>query len=474
MTSSILFVEPPKDYWFLMGEYLPPPTILLVLAAYVERELPDMEVKVIDCQAEKKSWDYIQRVIESMSPSFVATSGFTCNAYVCARGAQMAKGASQDIVTIVGGQHFTAVAEESLRDFPEIDYIVRGEGELTLVELIKTVREGGDMGKVQGLALRNNGEIINTPDRPLIENLDDLPYPAYHLIEKNMDRYHFALMAGKKKYLILEGGRGCTLKCSFCTQWRHWQGRWRTKSPRRIAEEMEFLHKTYGGVFLWLTDDNFEYRKRGMGLWEELRKRDFTDDINWFFQARTDDISNNPELVGKMREVGNNWILIGVENDSPEVLKYFKKGARVGDSMKAVKTLKERDVFAQAMMVIGSRQDTTESIERLRQFSFDLDSDLNVYTTLTPFPGTEVFDEARENGWLEEQNYANYDMSHAIMPTETLSRKDVQEELFQCYREFYGSAVRNIRGIFSKNEIKRRAYRHMAGQKVLKTLRSLI
>jgi anaerobic magnesium-protoporphyrin IX monomethyl ester cyclase len=474
MTSSMLFVEPPKDYWFLMGEYLPPPTALLVLAAYVEREIPDIEIKVIDCQAENKSWDYIKSVIESMSPSFVATSAFTCNAYVCARVAEMAKKANEETVTIVGGQHFTAVADESLRNFPEIDYVVKGEGELTLVELIRTVLEGGDIGQVRGLALRNNGEIVHTPDRPLIENLDDLPYPAYHLVEKNTDKYHFSVMAGKKRYLILEGGRGCTHKCSFCTQWRHWKGKWRTKSPKRIADEMEFLHKRYGGIFLWLTDDNFDYRKRGQGLWEELRKRDFIDDINWFFQARTDDILNNPDLVGKLQEVGNSWILIGVENHSPDILKYFKKGIRASESGKAMKILRDNNVFAQAMMIIGTRQDTAESIERLRKFSTDIDSDLNIYACLTPLPGTDVYEEAKRNGWIEDDNYTNYDMAHAIMPTETLSRKEVQEELFKCYREFYGSATRNIKGIFSKNEIKRRAYRHMAGQKVLRTLRSLI
>jgi anaerobic magnesium-protoporphyrin IX monomethyl ester cyclase len=309
----------------------------------------------------------------------------------------------------------------------------------------------------------------------LIENLDTLPYPAYHLIEKNMDRYHFTMMAGKNtKYMILEGARGCTHKCSFCTQWRHWGGRWRTKSPKRIADEMEFLHNKYGGQFLWLTDDNFDYRKRGKGIWEELRKKDFIDDVNWFFQARTDDIANNHDLVGKLREVGNNWILIGVENNSPDILKYFKKGIKVSDAGKAVATLRENNVFAQAMMVIGARQDTAETIERLRRFSFDLDSDLNIYTCLTPFPGTAVYDEAKKNGWLEDTNWANYDMAHAIMPTETLTRSEVQEELFECYNEFYGSTVRNIKGIFSKNEIKRRAYRHMAGMKVLKTLRSMI
>ena len=127
MISRILFVEPPKDYWFVMGEYLPPPTTLLILAAYVEREISDLEIDVLDCQAERKGWDDVEKHIASTNPSIVAVSGFTCNAYACARVAEIAKRVNIDIVTIVGGLHFSQVPEESLADFPEIDYIIRGE-----------------------------------------------------------------------------------------------------------------------------------------------------------------------------------------------------------------------------------------------------------------------------------------------------------------------------------------------------------
>ncbi|UCD92937.1 MAG: cobalamin-dependent protein, partial [Methanobacteriota archaeon] len=223
MVSKILFVEPPKDYWFLMGEYLPPPTGYLILAAYIERELPDMEIEVLDCQAERKGWKDIENRIESFGPHMVATSGFTCNAYVCARVAEIAKQVDRNIVTVIGGQHFSAVADESLKEYPEIDYIVRGEGETAVVELIKTLREGKSVDRVGGLSFRHNGEIVRTQPQQLIEDLDTLPYPAYHLVEKNLDKYHFTMMAGKKtRYMILEGSRGCTHRCSFCTQWRHW------------------------------------------------------------------------------------------------------------------------------------------------------------------------------------------------------------------------------------------------------------
>ena len=473
--SKILFVEPPKDYWFLMGEYLPPPTGLLVLAAYVEEKVPDMEIEITDCQAERKDWKGVKKDIESHLPSIVAASGFTCNAYACAKVAEMAKNVNDDIVTIVGGQHFSFTAEESLNDFPEIDYIVRGEGEETLVELIRTLKGEKEISGVKGLSFRHNGKIIHTPPRPLIENLDTLPYPAYHLVEKSIKNYHFSMMAKKNtRYMILEGSRGCNHRCSFCTQWNHWGGLWRTKSTKRIVDEMEYFYDRFDGGFLWLTDDNFRYDKRAKDLWKELKTRKFTDDITWFFQARTDDISGNADMVSKLREVGNNWILIGIENNSPEILKDFKKKVKVDDAFRAVKILNDNDIFSQTMFVIGSRKDSTKSIEKLRQFSLDLGVGLAIYTILTPYPGTEIYETAKRKGLIEDTNFAHYDMIHAIMPTETLSRREVQEELYACYKAFYGSVSQNISGFFSKNETKRRVHRHMAGKRVLGNLRNLI
>ncbi|MEE9440945.1 MAG: radical SAM protein, partial [Candidatus Thermoplasmatota archaeon] len=278
--SKILFVEPPRNYWFVMGEYLPPPTSLLILAAYIERELPDIEIEILDCQGEQISWDGLEKSIESYDPSIVITSGFTCNAYTCARTAEIAKTVDEGIVTIVGGIHFSSVPEESLIDFPEIDYIVRGEGELTLVDLIKTLRSRKNVRPVKGISYRHNGKITHTPSRPLIKNLDLLPYPAYHLVEKHLSKYHFSMMAGKNtRYMVLEGGRGCNYRCTFCTQWKHWGGIWRTKSIKRIADEIEFLNETYGGVFLWFTDDHFKFSARGKSLYKELKHRRCKDDI---------------------------------------------------------------------------------------------------------------------------------------------------------------------------------------------------
>ncbi|MGQ9718265.1 MAG: hypothetical protein ACUVWK_00185 [Nitrososphaerales archaeon] len=109
----------------------------------------------------------------------------------------------------------------------------------------------------------------------------------------------------------------------------------------------------------------------------------------------------------------------------------------------------------------------------MREFANEIDPDLAIFMILTPFPGTEVYKSAQINGWIEDHNWSNYDMVHAIMPTEHLSRGEAQEELYECYRSFYGSFGRRLKGIFSKNELKRRTYRYLAGQSVLNQLKNL-
>ena len=473
--TRVLFVEPPRISWFLMGDHVAPPAPLLVLAGYLRREMPDIEVEVLDCVAERKDWDGIRKAIESSKPSIVVSSGFTTNAYTCVRAAEIAKTVDSSIVTIVGGSYFSFMSEESLKDYQVIDFVVRGEGEETLVDLVRSLRAGKGAAGVKGVSYRSNGGIVHNPERPLIADLDSLPYPAYDLVEGNIKRYHFTLMTSRDTpYLLLEGSRGCAHKCSFCTQWRHWQGTYRMKSAKRVADEIEHLNETFGGVFLWFTDDNFEYSRRAGPLWEELRHRKCKDDIMLFLQARTDDVAANPDMVHKMRDVGNYWVLMGVESHSDERLKEFRKGIMASDAAKAVRTLNDNDIFSQAMFVCGSRNDTRESIEAQRQFSLDLGTDLAIYTVLTPFPGTALFEIGKQNGWIEDFNFTNYDMVHAIMPTETLTTNELQRELFNNYRAFYGSYMKGIAGVFSRKKLKRNVYRHMASQHVLRKLRGLV
>jgi len=471
----ILFIEPPKDIWFVMGEYVPPPFGIIQLAAYLEREVKNVEIEIVDCNAQQIDWKEIEKKIESINPEIVASSALaTCNAYLVARTLGTAKKVNPKVVTVAGGQHFTANAQESLEAYPEIDVIVRGEGELTLADIVKKAPKKSAFTQINGISFRHNGKILHNPPQPLIKNLDDLPYPGYHFVKDIVHKYHFAAMAGHDApYALVEGSRGCPHNCIFCSQWKHWQGTWRKKSPQRIADEMRFCYQNYGSRFVWLTDDNFGFGKETSELADGIIQRGIAEDLMWFMQARCDDVVKGKDFLPKMRKSGLRWVLLGVESPHQSTLEAFRKSVTAKDAKEAVKLLKENDIFAHAMFMIGERKDTAKSIAELREFANELDPDLAIFAILTPFPGTELFEEAKRNGWIEDFNWSNYDMIHAIMPTETLSRREVQEELYKCYRSFYGSLSRRLSGLFSGNELKRRIYLYMATRGIIRQLRTL-
>jgi anaerobic magnesium-protoporphyrin IX monomethyl ester cyclase len=472
----LLLVEPPKDIWFIMGDYLPPPYGIIQLGAYVEHELPEVTVEVLDCNAKQIDWDHLKKHIQETKPDIVASSSLaTCNTYQVARTLQTAKNADPNIFTITGGPHFSFLSNECLREYPEIDAIVRGEGEVTITELIKRRIQGQPLDNVLGLTFRNNNSIIKNPDRPLIKDLNTLPFPGYHLVKDTVHLYHFKALGGNyTPYALIEGGRGCPHKCTFCTQWRHWCGKWRTKTPSRIADEMEYIYKEFGSRFVWLTDDNFGPGERGENLADELLKRDLGDDLIWFIQMRCDDLVNIKDSLPKLKKAGLQWVMMGIESPLEDQLERYRKGIESSDAIEAVKLLHENNIFTHTMFIIGDRKDTHETIENTRRFVDYLDPDFVIFTVLTPFPGTEVYDHAKAEGWIEEDNLYYYDMAHAVMGTETLSRRELQEELYLCYNHFYGSWWRRIKGMLSSNDLKRRINWHMAGRGLLVQLKNLI
>ncbi|MBP1945401.1 B12-binding domain-containing radical SAM protein [Methanobacterium petrolearium] len=454
---------------------MPPPLGILQLAAYLESKNTEWDIKVLDSQAENFGWSKLQRYIESAMPDVIVSSALaTCNTFTILRTIEIAKKVNPDIKTVVGGQHFTALADESLKNYPEIDFVVRGEGEVTLYQLVKSLDEETSLLDVKGLSFRNNDEIINNPPRPLISNLDDLPFPGYHFVEEHMKKYNFKMMAYKGAgYALVEASRGCPHKCTFCSQWEHWSGKWRSKSPKRIADEMEHIYSEYGTTFLWLTDDNFGLGKRTANVCDELINRGISEDVTWFLQARSDDIIKHQDNLPKMRKAGNYWIMAGLERHDDNVLDNYNKGIRASDSKLSMDILKKNDIFSQATLITGDRQDSHESLQKLRDYVNYVDPDIAIFMILTPFPGTALYKTAHKNDWLEDDNWANYDMVHAVMPTEHLTRSEVQEELYMCYRSFYGSMKRRIGGVLSRNKFKRQTYRYMAGQGLLQALRGL-
>lgn len=472
----MVFVEPPKDPWFLMGEYVAPPLGILTLAAFLETRNETVEIEVVDCQLERLDWNGLKKRLESFNPEIVVPSSMgTCNALKVLKTANLAKEVNPNSTTLAGGQHFTALAEESLTKYSNLDIIIRGEAEQTLVELSTAIEAKTSFAKIKGISFRHDGRVFHTPDRPLIKDLNTLPYPAYHFVKDHAKRYFYELMGGKDKpFAIVEGARGCFHDCLYCSQWRFWSRCRRTKSPKRIADELEYLFKEYGFRLFWLADDDFGLGKRIEELSDEIIQRNLQHSIEWFIQARCDDIIKSKNLLGKMRKAGNIWILLGLDSPNANFLKFFRRtGFTTSDAKEAINLLRENDIISQATFIIGEQKDNHESIKALIEYADHVDPDLATFMTLTPFPGTEVYENAKHNEWIQDTNWENYDMIHAIMPTDFLTREEVQKELYNCYRNYFGSFNRIYQGILSKNPIKKRTYKYMFRKALLTSLENL-
>ena len=210
----------------------------VTLAAYLEKEIKNIQLEILDCNAEKVDWKKLEGRISEFNPDVVASASLaTYNTYAVVKTLEIAKRMAPKALTVTGGQHFTATAQDSLQLYPEIDVIIRNEDEQTLVELVKAHQRGAGFQNIAGISFRNDGKVVHNPSRALIENLEDLPFPGYHLVKDYMPKYHFSVMAGKRApYALIEGARGCNHQCTFCTQWRHWQGCWRLKPAKLIAD----------------------------------------------------------------------------------------------------------------------------------------------------------------------------------------------------------------------------------------------
>jgi anaerobic magnesium-protoporphyrin IX monomethyl ester cyclase len=341
-------------------------------------------------------------------------------------------------------------------DYPEIDYVVVGEGEITLLELVKALRNGHDLSKIKGIAFRQGKNITITPERPLIEDLDTIPMPAYHKLP--MEKYRFIVWG--REMCIMLSSRGCPFTCRFCTEPRIWRNRWRGRSARKVVDEMELLKTKYGINVVWFGDDCFNLdRKRNEQFIEELEQRKL--DMKWFIEARVDTILRDADLAQQMSKSGLFYVLMGAESSSENDLKYLNKNINLSQTKKAVAVLKKHDVIAQACFIVGLPDDTKNSIKRTINFAKSLDPDIAVFTPLTPFPGTGMYDELAGLGLLTETEFKKFDYLTPVARTRSLSRRQLQREMFKAYVQFYGRPLKIVEAICSRKRFLRKIFIHM-------------
>jgi anaerobic magnesium-protoporphyrin IX monomethyl ester cyclase len=449
-----LLVDPPHKIWTILRAWTPSPGCLQLLA-YLEREQFDIEY--MDCTLNENPWGDLEEKIRKEKPDVVGIS-VICTAFVYdgMNAANLIKVTNPKTIIIMGGEHPSFMAEETLRDCPAIDYICVGEGEVTLTKLLRAIEKKEDLSNVLGLAyLNEKGEFVYTGDRPFIENLDTLPMPAYHLAK--MEHPYVTLPSEGKRGLVLNFSRGCLWDCTFCSESAFYKKTWRKRSPKLIADELQLLKEKYNRDIFYVGDNTFNVtREQGIGFIEEMLKRK-TNQHLWL-QSRADLIIRDEDLLDGFREAGVYQFMMGLEYHSDSVLKDIKKHQTVEQARKAMELLKKHKLMVMATLLIGHWNETEKDRKEFFKF-FGKYVDHFGLNIITPLPGTPLFYQMKELGRIKDWDYRNYDYLHAVMSAKEV---DDLEQLNLIYRDImrrYYWRPREMIKIFSPNPILRHHHR---------------
>lgn len=469
---KFFLIRGPRYYWPFINEYdnFLLPQSLVCLAAVLKKA--GIDIRVIDCAPLKMGWNSLKSLLKEEKPDIVGIGDSeSLYSQEAVRVLKLAKDINPKVITVVGGAHFSNLIQESLQNYP-IDFIVKGEGERTLLELIRELEKPRrDFRKVKGIAFRQDNQIIETSPQPLIENLDELPLPAYELMP--MQEY------GKARFLFSPGGitihhsRGCTNSCKFCVWWvqmaesRVENGkvsihpRWRTKSVGRTMEEIKLLYGKYKKRFLVFVDDSWNIDP----VWnEEFAERLLRENmkLGWFAFMRADFILRDEKagIFKKLVDSGLSHISIGIERSDNADLKDMGKYNYSSDMIKECMYILRRkypQVFRQATFIIGIRNETRNSILKQVKYAKEIAADYPAFHPMTPVPGTEFWRQAKENGWLEIEDFSYYDWITPVMSSKYLSRREIEDLVYLANRKFISFAW-IIKGLFSPFRVKRDMY----------------
>jgi radical SAM superfamily enzyme YgiQ (UPF0313 family) len=282
----------------------------------------------------------------------------------------------------VGGTHPTVLPEETIKN-EYFDYVVRGEGEYTFLDLVNGVR----IVDIPGLTYINKrGEVVNNPDREFIEDLDLIPFPSRDLYF-NDSRY--------MDYGYIMTGRGCPFECSFCASKKVWKGHVRFRSPENVVEEVKHVHNKYGTKLFYFVDDTFTLNKKRTKKICALLIEDNMD-ISWICDTRVDTIDE--ELLQLMKESGCVRVKIGVESGSERILKEVKKKITKKLVRDSVSIIKNVGIDLTIYLMIGFPTETQEEMRETLDFARELDPTYYSLSILAPYPGTEIYADAVRSG----------------------------------------------------------------------------
>jgi len=468
---KLVYVRPPSHLWPIINEsdnFLPPLNFPS-LAAYIRRETVDIEQKIIDCMPHKIGWKTLYRVLKEENPDVVCVGDMIIYAHEGMRVLEMAKQINPNVVTIAGGVFHSHVPEHSLKEWPQLDLIVRYEGEETLRELLDALRNEEDLNSVRGIAFREEDSIVETDPRPLIEDLDSLPIPAYDMIPLN--KYApFGMLWPKA--VSIQSNRGCPYICEFCS-WSATEGehfldekgevrfrpRIRLKSPERTVEEVSLLYEKYGVRYLFWVDATWNFDTKWLDTFStELIRRKYR--LGWWAFTRADLLLKQEEagVLDKMVKAGLRHCLFGAERSDQGGMDEIGKDKMTADHFMQASHLLERkypEVFRQACFLVGIPSETPASLAHLTDYIMKSHVDFPAIHPIMPYPGTPAF--TKFKGLIEEWDFAKWDMFEPVIKPRNMTRDEVAEHARQINLDFIMRAPhRYIRGMFSRHKMRRR------------------
>ncbi|MFQ6000780.1 MAG: B12-binding domain-containing radical SAM protein [Anaerolineae bacterium] len=422
-----------------------PPLGLAYLGA-VSEERGD-EVRILDMEAEETP---LSQVLREERPDLVGITANTIQIKAAWRVAQDIK-AEMALPVVLGGPHPTVLPEESAQR-PEVDIVVRGEGEATWAHLCQRLEAGALLEEVEGISYRRNGRVIHNPDRPPLADIDSLPFPAHHLFK--MERYtnlQPTLDTVKGKSFSILTSRGCPYRCTYCSQIL--PRVWRMRSPENVVAEWRWLVKDLGAKEIGVLDDSFNIdRKRVLAICDLL----ISEGLNHVPWIMINGIRANlvdEELLGRMREAGCIRTAFGVESGNQEILDtVIDKRLTLEEIRAAFKAAKSVGMETIGFFIIGLPGETEETIEDTIRFACELDPLVANFSMATPFPGTEMREVVLEKGRLLAQDWEDYAFfeDKPSFEMDGLPAELVERKWKEAYRRFYLRPSRIVRTLLRK------------------------
>ncbi len=402
-----------------------PQTSLALLAAVMEQK--GYSVDVWDCIGADIDWKIFKERLRQARPDYLVAIAVTTTITNDIYTTFLAKALGTK--TIIVGPHITNEPEKTMACFPTVDYGILGESEETLPDLLDVDRKGGDLKGIKGIVFRNKDALIVNPERELIADLDSLPIPLHEKLPLANYRLPYV---GKNITFVL-ASRGCPFNCIYCRQPIMWRRVVRSRSAVSMFSELEYV-KRIGVENVAFHSDTFTIRKDiVLDLCKLIIENGLR--IRWICNSRVDTVDE--EMLSYMKRAGCWMIAYGIESGSDIILRNAKKGgeATVEKASRTVKMTKKAGIQVWGYFIIGLPGETWETIDQTIRLSKSLPLDFVNFAVGAPYPGTEFYEMALENGWLESLQWEDFDQNYsAIVSYPELTSDDVIKAIRKAYK----------------------------------------